>query len=68
MAVFLYQAKEKSSKQTAHGRPAGKTSLRIEVVIGGGDGGVGGTDGHGKMNNGEQGADGPGAKVYSATN
>lgn len=62
---FLYQAREIIKTNGTWTAPAGKTSLRI-VVIGGGDGGVNGTDGTWD-DNGEQGADGFGAKVYSAT-
>ena len=62
---FLYQQREIIKTNGTWTAPAGKTSLRI-VVIGGGDGGVNGTDGTWE-NNGEQGSDGLGAKVYSAT-
>ena len=62
---FLYQAREIIKTSGTWTAPAGKTSLRI-VLVGGGDGGVNGTDGTWN-DNGEQGADGLGAKVYSAT-
>ena len=62
---FLYQSREIIKTNGTWTAPSGKTSLRI-VLIGGGDGGMNGTDGTWE-NNGEQGADGLGAKVYSAT-
>lgn len=62
---FLYQQREIIKTNGTWTAPAGKTSLRI-VLIGGGDGGMNGTDGTWN-DNGEQGADGLGAKVYSAT-
>ena len=62
---FLYQQREIIKTNGTWTAPAGVTSLRI-IVVGGGDGGVNGTDGTWD-DNGEKGADGLGAKVYSAT-
>lgn len=62
---FLYQKREIIRANGTWTAPTGITSLRI-MVIGGGDGGVNGTNGTWD-DNGEKGADGLGAKVYAAT-
>ena len=62
---FMFQTREIIKTNGTWTAPAGVTSLRI-IVVGGGDGGINGTDGTWESN-GEKGTDGLGAKVYSAT-